>query len=135
MTAYGHSRVRLPARSVAVMLDRNEPTVPVNAALCVGSDLGPDVSSEIVAATDAPSWPSSNVGGVPHVTVGGVASRLTVADALVVPPSDVAEHANVVRAVSLATVAGSQPDREVTVDSASADAPVDGDVGYVPAVR
>src|SRR5690349_5330036 len=47
--------------------------------------------------------------GVPKLSTGGVASRLMVTDALVVPPADVTEQLNVTPAVSVVTLPVSQP--------------------------
>ena len=46
-------------------------------------------------------------------------SRLTTVDAVAVPPDDVAVHVNVVAAVSVVTVAASQPVRDETGESGS----------------
>src|SRR6187551_490263 len=85
-----------------------------------GDTSGPEVASVTVAGTVAPKVPSVNTGaGVMHVSVGAVASRLTKADALDVPPADVASHVNDTSGVSAVTLTGSQPFCEMISDSGS----------------
>ena len=52
--------------------------------------------------------------------VGAVTSRLMVTDCVLVPPALVAEHVNVVPAVSIVTLLDPQPVLDVIVDSGSA---------------
>ena len=96
------------------------PGVFVFAGPVAGDTSGPEVASVTVAGTVAPKTPSVNTGaGVTQVSVGAVASRFTKADALAVPPSDVASHVNEISAVSDVTLVGSQPVCEMISDSGS----------------
>src|SRR4051794_17552996 len=86
-TRYGQSAVaRFPARSVAVTAELNVPAVLVSAGPAVDGTVGPEVASATVAGTETPNCVSSKVGAAPHRIVGGVASRMTVVDAVPVPP-------------------------------------------------
>ena len=69
-----------PARSAAVSTAECVPTAVVETSLLIVADGGPESESVTTALTVAIDWPSSNVGAVPQVMVGGVASRFTVTD-------------------------------------------------------
>ena len=106
-----------PARSAAVTTAVCAPTLDVETNLLRDTEPGPESASSAVALTVAMDWPSSKVGGAPHVMVGGVASRFTVTDPAPVPPTEVAVQSYVVPALSADSVDGSQPSLEVIADS------------------
>src|ERR1043165_3683408 len=90
-----------PALSQTVIdVDNPGPSPATIAGLACDVPPTPDVASAVVNANDTsvvfqPAAFGAGF-GVPHDTVGGVASRFTVTDWLVVPPADVAVQLNVV---------------------------------------
>jgi hypothetical protein len=110
----------LPAWSKRLTVDENVPDVLVSVAPCgsgrarTGGRIGHGRAhprAELVF--------SNTCGGVMHITVGAVASRLTTPDLLAEPPADLASHVKVVPAVSEATGVASQRTVD-TPDSAPA---------------
>jgi hypothetical protein len=76
-------------------------------------DATPDVASFVVNGTLTlvlfhPRLLGAGV-FVPNASCGAVASRFTVTDCVVVPPAEVAEHVNVMPAVSAVTLLAPQP--------------------------
>ena len=106
-TVNGHwTVVAFPATSRPVTAALREPALCVSAAAVTVADAGPEPPSATVAVTN-PEAPTASVGAPWQVTVGAVASRLTVTDRELEPPALVAWHVRV--AVPSATAAVSQP--------------------------
>src|SRR5262245_18134820 len=99
-----------PSSSMTIGLVAPVYSTPDNASLTVNG---------MLTAPRCQPFASGAGVGLPKVTVGGVASRLTVTLALAVPPDDVAAQVNVTPAVSWVTDAGSQPLSEPVGDCTS----------------
>src|SRR4051794_19220901 len=107
----------LPARSLPVTVAVKVPAADVLTGAESAAGNGPDVASLTVALTAAGNWVSSNDGGAPQVTTGGVVSRMIVVAVLVVPPAELALQRRVTLPSSV-TIAGSQS--ELAAESGSA---------------